>query len=45
MKFCELILESRLPQKNFHALTVTQTDKHFPKIVKSCSEHLRIRKT
>ena len=36
MKFCSLVLELLLPQ-NCH--TYTETDKHFPEIVKSCSGH------
>ena len=35
MKFCSLVLELYFPQ-NF---CLTHTDRHFPEIVKSCSEH------
>ena len=35
MKFCSLVLELHLPQNFCH----THTDRHFPKIVKSCSGH------
>ena len=40
MKFCSLVLELHLPQNFCHRHTDThphrQTDRHFPKIVKSC---------
>ena len=43
MKFCSLVLELHLPQNFCHIHTDTQThrqtDRHFPKIVKSCSGH------
>ena len=43
MKFCSLVLELHLPQNFCHRHTDTQThrqtDRHFPKIVKSCSGH------
>ena len=39
MKFCSLVLELHLPQNISHTLSDTQTDRHFPKIVKSCSGH------
>ena len=35
MKFCSLVLELHLTQNFCH----THTDRHFPKIVKSCSGH------
>ena len=39
MKFCSLVLELHLPQNFCHRHTERQTDRHFPKIVKSCSGH------
>ena len=38
MKFCALVLELHLPQ-NTLAFTDTNTDRHFPEVVKSCSGH------
>ena len=35
MKFCSSVLELHLPQNICH----THTHRHFPEIVKSCSEH------
>ena len=35
MKLCSLVLELHLLQNFCH----TQTDRHFPKMVKSCSRH------
>ena len=37
MKFCSLVLELHLPQNFCH--TDTQTDRHFPEILKSYSGH------
>ena len=39
MKFCRLVLEIHLPQNFFRIHTDTQTDRHFPEIVKSGSGH------
>ena len=43
MKFCSLVLELHLSQNFCHrhtdSQTHTQTDRHFPEIVKSCSGH------
>ena len=39
MKFCSLVLELYLTQNFCNTHTDTQTDRHFPKIVKSCSGH------
>ena len=41
MKYCSLVLELHFPQNFCHTRTEThrQTDRHFPKIVKSCSGH------
>ena len=39
MKFCSLVLELHLPQNFCHTHAGTQTDRHFPEIVKSCSGH------
>ena len=39
MKFRSLVLELNLPQNFCHRHTDRQTDRHFPKIVKSCSGH------
>ena len=41
MKFGALVFELHLPQNFCHTHTDTQTDRHFPKIVKSCSGHPR----
>ena len=35
MKFCDLVPKLHLPQNFCH------TGRHFPKIIKLCSEHLR----
>ena len=39
MNFCSLVLELHLPQNFCHTHRDTQTDRHFPKIVKSCSRN------
>ena len=39
MNFRALVLELHLPQNFCHRHTDTQTDRHFPKIVKPCSGH------
>ena len=39
MKFRALVLDLHLPQNFCHRHTDTQTDRHFPEIVKSCSKH------
>ena len=39
MKFCWLVLELHLPQNFCHRHTDSQTDRHFPEIVNSCSGH------
>ena len=43
MKFCALVLEFHLSQNFCH--THRQTDRHFPKLVKSCSGHPKTRKS
>ena len=37
MKFCAIVLELHLPQNFWHTHTHTQSDRHFPETVKSCS--------
>ena len=39
MKFYALVLYLHLPQNFCHTQIDTQTDRHFPEIVKSCSGH------
>ena len=46
MKFCALVLELHLPQKFLlHTHIDTQTDRHFLKIVKSCSGYPKTSKS